>query len=623
MFKKMKLSAKIAALAVILLFTTSILGIVAFTKMSFAEQTSAYTSYQAFPAVKISSDILSTAGSLRVALRDFTFSSNPNMAKTADGMFDEMLSSFAAAEDLLSTATGLEEFSVILRRTQPRATNLKNISDSIFAISLAQENFRTRFTAVGKEIISDVMKLKQALHNPDAQNQSAQNDKDLVFEILYFNINLSMDVNTFISQLDTAGSANLLRRVRNLDLCNSLLNSATLSRSLRESAAELINKRRAYISAVEGFLTLSALRSSLYQRQLVEAAQLSGGVGELIQEVVTSGALIADQTKTSLRSGVLIMAVLFIASIILGIGSSVLIIASTCKPIIGTIEELADGEEEVALVSQEIAETARSMADGASRQASTLEEVSSALHEITAMIKETEGNMGSLSKLAREDVETAKESHQEMIKLKDAVVQIQNSSNETAKILKDIDDIAFQTNLLALNAAVEAARAGEAGKGFAVVAEEVRNLAQRSAESAKKTANLIDNSQMSCNNGVELVAKVEKVITNISESSTQVVTFVENINTAIKEQSQGVEQINQALSNIDRIMQTNADSSEGLATNSSKLSAQAISMNNLVLSLVGIVEGEEARIAHEKHYQNSKSAHSYNAPTTLAITHRQ
>jgi methyl-accepting chemotaxis protein len=187
-----------------------------------------------------------------------------------------------------------------------------------------------------------------------------------------------------------------------------------------------------------------------------------------------------------------------------------------------------------------------------------------------------------------------------MNRLHEAVVEIQNSSTATKKILKDIDDIAFQTNLLALNAAVEAARAGEAGKGFAVVAEEVRNLAQRSAESAKKTAELIEGSQKSSLRGVSLAQETAVAIGKITEVSGKIAVIVEEITTAAGEQAQGVAQVTSIIGEMDQVVQANASASEELAASSEELSSQSAVMNDMVGNLVGVIGGEAEKKLWDK-----------------------
>jgi hypothetical protein len=157
--------------------------------------------------------------------------------------------------------------------------------------------------------------------------------------------------------------------------------------------------------------------------------------------------------------------------------------------------------------------------------------------------------------------------------------------------------------LLALNAAVEAARAGEAGKGFAVVAEEVRNLAQRSAESAKKTAGMIEESQKSSSRGVDLAKETSQVIEGITEASRKIAAMVGEITTAAEEQAEGVREIGAAVEAMEQVTNLSASSSEELAASSEELGSQALSMNDLVGDLVGIINGEIAKETRTKKQQ--------------------
>ena len=272
----------------------------------------------------------------------------------------------------------------------------------------------------------------------------------------------------------------------------------------------------------------------------------------------------------------------------------------TIKNINTAIANIYEDGNDITQTSGNIAETALRISDGASRQAENLERVSNSLNELNSVAKQTAENANTANDIVQSSVNKSNESMEAMRRLEEAVVEIQQSSNETAKILKDIDEIAFQTNLLALNAAVEAARAGEAGKGFAVVAEEVRNLAQRSAESAKKTAELIEMSQKSSMHGVDLTKDSVKIIEEITNASYKIAGVVGEITNSAKEQAKGILQISSVIGGLEAITNANTNSSEELSASSQKLKSKSISMSDVVGDLVVAVEGEAARKQLEK-----------------------
>ncbi len=246
------------------------------------------------------------------------------------------------------------------------------------------------------------------------------------------------------------------------------------------------------------------------------------------------------------------------------------------------LSHVTEAVSQVTSASQEISNGAQNLAQGANEQASALEEVSSSLEEMSSMTKQNADNSNQAKILAFEARNAANEGDAAMKRMAEAISHIKHSSDNTAKIIKTIDDIAFQTNLLALNAAVEAARAGEAGKGFAVVAEEVRNLAMRSAEAAKNTAVMIEESVMNADGGVKITEEVAKSLGQIVARAGKVGDLIAEIAAASIEQAQGIEQVNKAVAQMNQVTQSNAANSEESASAAEELNSQAAELANMV-----------------------------------------
>jgi methyl-accepting chemotaxis protein len=247
-----------------------------------------------------------------------------------------------------------------------------------------------------------------------------------------------------------------------------------------------------------------------------------------------------------------------------------------------SLQQVAVGADQIASASGQIGTGAQSLAQGTNQQASSLEKVASSLQEMTAMTRQNSANAKEARGIAEATKTSAENGVASMQRLSSAMDLIKKSSDDTAKIIKTIDEIAFQTNLLALNAAVEAARAGEAGKGFAVVAEEVRNLAMRSAEAAKNTANMIEGSVKNSENGVVINHEVMKNLEEINGHAKRVSEVMAEIAAASDQQSQGVGQVNTAMEQMNQLTQQNAANSEQSASASEELSAQAQEMRAMV-----------------------------------------
>ena len=262
--------------------------------------------------------------------------------------------------------------------------------------------------------------------------------------------------------------------------------------------------------------------------------------------------------------------------------------------IMGIVRSIASASEQVSSASDEVSSASHGLAEGASQQAASMEQTSSSLEEMAAKTRRNAESAGAARTLAQETRDVSRRGNEAMAKMRAAIRDVESSSEETAKIIKSIDDIAFQTNLLALNAAVEAARAGEAGKGFAVVAEEVRSLAQRSAEASRSTGSLIEASKDSARRSVEIVEVVGSSLEEIMARAEKVSALVEEISMASDEQTEGIGQINTAVVQIDQVTQTIASTAEESSASSAELRNQAASLKASIATLLGIIQGRGA-----------------------------
>lgn len=311
------------------------------------------------------------------------------------------------------------------------------------------------------------------------------------------------------------------------------------------------------------------------------------------------------KTASSTRWIVIIFSIVAIA---LGIILAVIISLGISKSINAVTVDIGSGAEQVAAASEQLSSASQQMAQGASEQASNLEEISSSIEELTSMTNQNADNSRQANDMGKSASLAGKQSREAVSQMSETAGQIKRSSDETAQIIKTIDEIAMQTNLLALNAAVEAARAGEAGRGFAVVAEEVRNLAQRSAEAARNTAQLIEGMQKSSEEGVEASGKVEASINEITETVDKMTSLLAEVSAASGEQSQGLQQINQAITQLDTVTQQNAANSEESASSSEELSAQAQGLNSAVEVLKSIVGNRDGNRSNLLSYNFTQKA---------------
>ena len=442
-------------------------------------------------------------------------------------------------------------------------------------------------------------------------NMLERNEKiNLVGEIM--NMGNAIRIAAFKSQAlrDPELIRNALENFETLEKHLESLRSVTHLKKNLEQVVNIQKASEAYKTAMTGFLDtwselqqLGSLREKAAEA-VIEACKITASAG------MDQTKQIADRTVSSLSTASSMMIVGLIAAALLGAAAAFFITRSITKPVHLIVEGLSDASGQVAAASSQVSSASQSLAEGALEQAASIEETSSSLEEMSSMTKQNADNAGQAKVMMDDAHRIVQKVSGHMEDMAGAIDEITKSSEETEKIIKTIDEIAFQTNLLALNAAVEAARAGEAGAGFAVVADEVRNLALRAAEAAGNTSRLIEGTIAAVKKGNDLTAFTRDAFMENAAVSEKIGSIVDEITAASKEQAQGIEQVNTAVTQMDKITQQNAANAEESASAAEELNAQAVQMNEAVEKLMGLIAGSSKgarmrsngrdRHAHEK-----------------------
>lgn len=278
------------------------------------------------------------------------------------------------------------------------------------------------------------------------------------------------------------------------------------------------------------------------------------------------------------------------------------------------VNALSDTSTNVALIAKELMSTGHSLTEGTAEQASSIQETSSTLEESASMIHQTTQNTKEADILAKQTKEAAIQGDIEMQKMLESMGELKKSSSEISKIIKVIDEIAFQTNLLSLNAAVEAARAGEAGKGFAVVAEEVRNLAQRSAQAAKDTAGIIESNINLSDKSLKISEQVSESLIKMKDETHKVSELLDEISTASQEQELGINQINKAIAQMEIVINSTASNAQESAFSADNLKTYSEQIQNIIGALTNIIE--ERKSIHALPKRAERTPERAKQPTT-------
>lgn len=247
-----------------------------------------------------------------------------------------------------------------------------------------------------------------------------------------------------------------------------------------------------------------------------------------------------------------------------------------------TLNEINLSADQVFSGSAQVSDSAQTFSEGAADQAGSIDELAAAINEISFQVRETAANMEAARRLTAKAGEQVAVSNRQMEEMLLAMGEIGAKTEQIRAINNTIEEIAFQTNILALNAAVEAAHAGESGKGFAVVAGEVRRLAGKSTDAAKRTSDLIDGTVQAVEKGRKIANITAESLHNVVESTNEVLNTVDKIDEAAQHQAGSIVQVTQEIDQISYVVQNNSATSEESAAASEELSGQAQMLKELV-----------------------------------------
>lgn len=251
-----------------------------------------------------------------------------------------------------------------------------------------------------------------------------------------------------------------------------------------------------------------------------------------------------------------------------------------------TLQNIKGSANMVSSGATNLAEAAQALAEGATDQAASIQELQAMVSEVSSSLERTSNDADSAYEKATQCARETQISHDEMDIMLDAMNKISETSKNIANIIVEIEDIASQTNLLSLNAAIEAARAGEAGKGFAVVADQIRNLADQSAQSAVSTKKLIEESINKVEEGNQVAIKTSESLMKVVELIQSIAAGSKEISEMVKNEAESVEQADQGIVRISEVVQNNSATAEETSATSEELAAQAITMDEIVAKFV-------------------------------------
>ena len=586
------LSGKILLGFMLVLFIATLANVFTFVRILNINSEVKRLADKKFPELDVSSSLDRYARASMYAMRAYRYTENKKYLDQAYEQFDNFKGSMVKGQELGKQYDELQKLG-----TRCNEVNTA-FDDYLGLVKQTVAHNDTKVLAMNKvdeNVTSLIQLMKDSKKTLDISDEQFQDKANAIDALIFAGYDLDRQI----------VAVNIKGDIKAIDTANELLVSmgANIEKLEASGMVELSNSAKAYCSiittntksAISDWLIVKDLGA---QRRTSSNAILASG-GDIAEESLAGAYSISSDISgvisMILKVTLTCIAISIISAVIIGLW----VTSQTSRPILGIIRRLTNCSTKMNQSITRVTNSSLKLADASTDQAASLEESSSSLEEMSSMTRLNADNSSQASNLAKKAKENADKGSEVMNDMNEAINEIHQSADETAKIIKVIDEIAFQTNLLALNAAVEAARAGESGKGFAVVAEEVRNLAMRSAGAAKDTTQMIEKSVQSAQRGVAIVSQVSEILVDVVNDITKTSGLVDEIAAASDEQAKGIEQINCAISQMDKTTQQNAASAEEGADASKGMSGEASLMNEIISDLTGIVSGTGCSVSRK------------------------
>ncbi len=382
-----------------------------------------------------------------------------------------------------------------------------------------------------------------------------------------------------------------------------------LGAAVNEAISKVDQPLQAYLETAQSLVRQTAVDATAAEARMPEFhdafSALEDSMGEISTVFENEAVRINSEAASAVQNFIKVLFGAGLGALVLLLVVAAFVARSIPRPFAKVIKGLTDVSESNFSGALHVSSSSKAMAEGATSQAASLEELSATLEELSSMTKRNAESAVAGKSCANTARTVAEANEAEMQRMQETMQALQRSSQETTKIVKTIDEIAFQTNILALNAAVEAARAGEAGAGFAVVADEVRSLAQRSALAAKETAEKIEGAARQSAEGVEFTNRIALGLAEIVARVREVDNRISEVANSSQEQSTGISQIASTITQMDKLTQASAANAEETAASAVELTAQAEGLRLATLTLAQLVGG-----ATVKNPQSPAPSHS-------------